>query len=169
MTHIIIRLFRLCLARMACTTVRFLLLVRSCSYHSHKQINRSRICFNHTETQVFRRIKISFFWPAPRFNCTCTSLNTPDFVGKRTRVSLMQTKQGWFECTLRYDLIQCQRSLKASKSQFLSDVISNSSHSPRVLFNTINVVINSSTPTLNHALVSICPDFLFFLGTNGIC
>ncbi len=43
---------------------------------------------------------------------------------------------------LRDCLADYQRAVREAKSQYLSNIISSSSHCPRVLFDTINAVVN---------------------------
>ncbi len=42
-----------------------------------------------------------------------------------------------------------QKTVKAKTTKYLSNVILNSSHKPKVLFSTMNAVLNASQPTVS--------------------
>lgn len=52
--------------------------------------------------------------------------------------------------------------LREAKSQYLSDIISSSSHCPRVLFNTINYFVNPPISALANVSTITCENFLHF-------
>ncbi len=61
-----------------------------------------------------------------------------------------------------------QRAVKVAKSKFLSHIITNSGHCPRVMFNTINSVVNQCTCPLIDASVSTCENFLHFINCQKL-
>uniref|UniRef100_A0A8C1UC21 Reverse transcriptase domain-containing protein n=1 Tax=Cyprinus carpio TaxID=7962 RepID=A0A8C1UC21_CYPCA len=63
---------------------------------------------------------------------------------------------------LRGCLFDYQRAVKEAKSKYLSNIIINSGHCPRVMFNTINSVVNPHICSLTDASVSTCENFLHF-------
>ncbi len=52
--------------------------------------------------------------------------------------------------------------MKEAKCQYLSNIITRNSHQPRVLFNTINTVLNPCSTVLADASISTCESFLHF-------
>ncbi|KAM9313572.1 uncharacterized protein KZ484_025051 [Pholidichthys leucotaenia] len=62
----------------------------------------------------------------------------------------------------RVCLADYQRTVQKAKFQYLSDIISSSSHCPRVLFNTINSFINPHTLTVTDDSSTTCETFLHF-------
>lgn len=71
---------------------------------------------------------------------------------------------------LRRDLRDCladyQRAVKEAKSQYLYDIISGSSHCPRMLFNTINSLANPLTSAVTNVSTTTCEKFLHFFVNN---
>lgn len=63
---------------------------------------------------------------------------------------------------LRNCLADYQRAVREAKSKYLSDIISRSSHCPRVLFNTINSVINPYTSAVTDVSTATCENVLCF-------
>lgn len=61
---------------------------------------------------------------------------------------------------LRDSLATYQKAVKAAKMHYLSSVINSSCHEPRVLFNTINSVLNPCTSDPTEVSVSTCEKFL---------
>lgn len=59
-------------------------------------------------------------------------------------------------------LLIIRGAVKQAKCQYLSDIILNNGHCPRVLFSTINSVVNSQNSYRTDASVSTCEDFLNF-------
>jgi len=65
---------------------------------------------------------------------------------------------GW----LRDSLAAYQRGLKEAKSKYLSSIINNSSHHPRLLFNTIDSVINPRPSVHLAPSTATCEEFVSF-------
>lgn len=63
---------------------------------------------------------------------------------------------------LRDSLSIYQKAVKQAKCQYLSDIISNNGHCPRVLFSTIDSVVNPQNSYLTDQSVLTCEDFLNF-------
>lgn len=63
---------------------------------------------------------------------------------------------------LRNCLADYQRAVREAKSKYLSDTISRNSHCPRVLFNTINSVVNPYISAVTDVSTTTCENFLRF-------
>lgn len=63
---------------------------------------------------------------------------------------------------LRETWNRCQNTVKAEKTKYLFDVILNTSHKTKVLFSTINAVLNPSQPTASDVSPHTCKIFLQF-------
>jgi len=63
---------------------------------------------------------------------------------------------------LRTTLTNYQKAVKAAKSKYFSDIISRNCHRPRILFSTINSVINSSVDFHFDEPAIACESFLRF-------
>uniref|UniRef100_A0A671US34 Reverse transcriptase domain-containing protein n=1 Tax=Sparus aurata TaxID=8175 RepID=A0A671US34_SPAAU len=61
---------------------------------------------------------------------------------------------------LRDCLTDYQRAVHEAKSQYLSNIISSSSHCPKVLFDTINAVVNPCTSAVTDVSIATCENFL---------
>ena len=63
---------------------------------------------------------------------------------------------------LRDCLTDYQRAVREAKSQYLSNIISSSSHCPKVLFDTINTVVNPCTSAVTDVSIATCENFLLY-------
>ena len=60
---------------------------------------------------------------------------------------------------LRDCLTDYQKAVHEAKSQYLSNIISSSSHCPKVLFDTINAVVNPCTSAVTDVSIATCENF----------
>ena len=63
---------------------------------------------------------------------------------------------------LRDCLTDYQRAIREAKSQYLSKIISSRSHCPKVLFDTINDVVNPCTSAVTDVSIATCENFLHY-------
>jgi len=63
---------------------------------------------------------------------------------------------------LKDTLSSYQHAAKAARTKYFSDLISRTAHCPRVLFGTINTVLNPTTLSLTESTPYTCEDFLNF-------
>lgn len=79
---------------------------------------------------------------------------------KKCRMTMEETQLLPFLKLLGHFLAVYQRSVKETKCLYLSGFVWNSSHYPRVLFNTINTVVNPVTCVLPDATTTNCENVL---------
>lgn len=77
---------------------------------------------------------------------------------RRWKKDKLHVSLGW----LRDSLATYQRALREAKSKYLSFIITNSSHHPRVLFSTIDSVVNPRPTVLSDASIATCEEFASF-------
>ena len=77
---------------------------------------------------------------------------------RRWKKDKLHVSLGW----LRDTLAAYQKALKEAKSKYLSSIIANSSNRPRVLFQTIDSVINPRPSVLPDASTATCEEFVTF-------
>lgn len=63
---------------------------------------------------------------------------------------------------LRESFITYQKSVKAAKSQYFSDIIAKNSQKPKILFTILNSVVNPVSAVCFNASTAVCDSFLKF-------
>ena len=77
---------------------------------------------------------------------------------RRWKKDKLLVSLGW----LRDSLAAYQRALKEAKSKYLSSIIASSSHHPRLLFSTIDSVVNPRSTVLSDVSTATCEEFVSF-------
>ncbi len=106
------------------------------------------------------------------FKVMCPKPKTEPWINDITRAVRRECKRAehqWKKDKLRvsFDILKetwnrYQKTVKAEKTKYLSNMILNNSHKPKVLFSTINAVLNPSQPTVSDVSPHACEIFLKF-------
>lgn len=109
---------------------------------------------------------------------------TPALLGNYVEKQRENGKKDRFQVSsdmMKSCLVNYRKSVKAARTKYFADIISRNSHSPKIVFDTINTALNPaaaatvcyvpnrvtcneflnffSPPTNDHAIVLCCPEF----------